>query len=101
MNTWKPNPKIEIEFKPHSVSYPYEIRVRGTYAGQPFTGTLFGKDGFGYHVRLDREHEVLCPEKRWRLAQIVAPAFAGSGYNIEFVSKVELESYRSWGSVTK
>jgi hypothetical protein len=100
MSSWKPNPRIEIEYQHHSVFYPYRIRVRGTYAGQPFTGTLFGKDGFGYHVSLDHGVEVHCPENKWRVYQLTAPQYAGNGYNIEFVSKDEIESYRQWGPVT-
>lgn len=84
------NSRIEIEYKRHSTEYPYRIRVRGTYAGQPFTGTLFGKDGFGYHVILDPWQagvEVFCPKNKWRLAQVTLSAYPGNGYNIEFVSK--------------
>ena len=84
------NKKIEIEFQRKSAEYPYLIRVQGTYAGQPFTGTLWAKDGFGYHVRLDYNpngSDVYCPESKHRLGQIVVPPYAGSGYNIEFVSK--------------
>lgn len=93
MNTWKPNPKIEIEFNRPSVFYPYSIRVRGVWAGQPFTGRVYRRDSFGYHVELDKNINVFCPENRWRLAQIVAPAYAGNGYNIEFVSKDQIETY--------
>lgn len=99
MKEWKPNPRIEIEYQHHSVYYPYEIRVKGMYAGQPFTGKLFGKDGFGYHVALDPNQNIQCPRNKWRLAQITAPAYAGSGYDIEFVSKDEIESYKLWGPV--
>lgn len=84
------NKKIEIEFERKSAEYPYLIRVRGMYAGQPYTGTLWAKDGFGYHVSLDYDPNganVYCPERKFRLAQIVVAPFARADYNIEFVSK--------------
>jgi hypothetical protein len=84
------NKKIEIEFERKSAEYPYLIRVQGTYAGQPFTGTLWDKSDFGYHVRLDYNPNganVYCPEKKFRLAQITLAPFARADYNIEFVSK--------------
>lgn len=74
MSEWKPNPRIEIEVN---------SRVRGLWHGQPFSGLLVRSDGFGYHVRLDRELPVYCPEKNFRLAYIVASAYAGDGFNIE------------------
>lgn len=74
MNTWKPNPRIVLKVN---------SRVKGLWHGQPFHGLLIEEDGFGYHIRLDRDLPVYCPEKKFRLAYIIASAYAGVGFNIE------------------
>lgn len=67
--------------------------VKGFYAGQPFEGVLYNKDGFGYHVTVDwLKDPVFCPKNKWRLAQIVVPPYAGNGYDIEFVRKERKEN---------
>lgn len=72
--TWVENPRIEIEVG---------SRVRGIWHGQPFTGLLVRKDGFGYRVCLDSELAVYCPEQKFRLGYIVSPPYAGTNFNIE------------------
>lgn len=74
------NPIIEIPF-----DEPYTVRVTGLYAGQPFSGTIYKRSGFGYHVAVDRDCDVRDPQMKWRLAQIVVPPFKGCGYDISVV----------------
>lgn len=74
MSNWKPNPRIEI---------PVDARVKGLFDGQPFVGKVYRKDGWGYHVSLDRDQNVCCPNRKFRFAQITVPAYASERFNIE------------------